>query len=134
MLWIIGRETMESRANVLTINVLLMIAGIWLMITAFAFQYPFGNLRFGSPPQTNEFWIGVLIFVIALICAIKPSASSWLSWVNVALGIWLVVAPFVLGYAYLTVALWNEVIVGLIVVGLGTWSAREGRRELAAPR
>ena len=115
-----------------------MVAGLWLAMTAFASQYHIGSAGFGyhigSSPEVNQFWVGVLVFVIALICAVKPTVSSWLSWVNVALGIWLILAPFVLGYANLAVALWNEVIIGFIVVGLATWSARESRGEPIAPR
>ena len=129
---------MNARAKVLAINVFLMVAGLWLIFTAFAIRYHIGDVRFGyhigSSPEVNQFWVGVLVFVIALICAVNPSTSSWLSWVNVALGIWLVLAPFLLGYASLEVALWNEVILGAIVAGLGTWSALVSRGKLAAPR
>ena len=125
---------MNSRAYVPAINVLLMLAGFWLMVTANAIQYHIGTAEsgyhIGSPPQMNEFFIGVLIFVIALICAFNPSASSWLSWVHVALGIWLILSPYLLGYAdLLPVARWNENIVGVIVVGLGTWSALASRGQ-----
>ena len=120
---------MDARTNVLVINVFLIVAGLWLMITAYAFPY-----QVGSPTRVIEFWTGVLVIGIALICAVKPSVSSWLSWVNVALGILLILAPFLLGYANRNVALWNEIILGVIIVGLGAWSAREGRGESAALR
>jgi hypothetical protein len=124
---------MNSRATVPAINILLMIAGIWLTMTAVKFVYHIGSAQFGyhigSPPQFNEFFIGALIFVIALICAINPGAASWLSWVNVALGIWLILSPYLLGYADIGLARWNETIVGIIVVGLGTWSGLASRGE-----
>lgn len=124
---------MDSRAYVPAINVLLMLAGFWLMVTAFAIRYHIGSAEFGyhigSPPQMNEFFVGAFIFFVALICAVNPSASSWLSWVNVAFGIWLILSPFLLGYAYLEVARWNEVILGIIVVGLGVWSALASRER-----
>jgi hypothetical protein len=113
------------------INLLILLAGVWLMVTALVFRYHIGSASFGyhigSPPQINEFFVGLVIVIIALICAVNPSASSWLSWVNVGLGIWLILAPFLLGYANLDVARTNEVVIGVIVGGLGLWSARESR-------
>jgi hypothetical protein len=138
MVRVIRRVVMDSRANVLPINVLLMMAGFWLMLTAVTFQYHIGNPRFGyhigSPPQMNEFFVGALIFVISLLCAVNPSASFWLSWVNVALGIWLILSPFLLGYANLQLARWNEIVLGVIVVGLGVWSVLASRGQPSARR
>lgn len=129
---------MDSRADVSAINVLLMIAGFWLMLTAVTFRYHIGDVRFGyhigSPPQMNEFFVGAFIFIVALLCAVNPSAGSWLSWVNVAFGIWLILSPYLLGYASLEIARWNENVLGVIVVGLGVWSALASRRRPSARR
>lgn len=129
---------MRSRTEVPAINFFIMLAGVWLMITAFAFQYHFGSARFGysigSPPEVNGFFVGFFIFVIALLCVVNSSASSWLSWVTVAFGIWLILSPFLFGYANLGIARWNENIIGVIVVGLGVWSAVESRGRPFAHR
>ena len=39
-----------------------------------------------------------------------------LAWITLILGIWLVVAPFILGYSDNTTVLWNEIIVGALVI------------------
>jgi VIT1/CCC1 family predicted Fe2+/Mn2+ transporter len=44
---------------------------------------------------------------------------KWLSWNNVALGSWLIVAPFTLGYRTVHAAAVNEVIVGLLLLTFG---------------
>lgn len=36
-------------------------------------------------------------------------------WIFVLAGIWLIIAPFVLDYSQTTSALWNDIIVGIIV-------------------
>jgi hypothetical protein len=47
-----------------------------------------------------------------------------LSWINALLGIWLIISPFVLYPAVRPVALaYNNVILGIIVLVLGVWSA-----------
>lgn len=52
--------------------------------------------------------------------ATRP-AATWVrlsSGVNLVAGLWLVVAPFALGYADIDEALWNDVIVGVLIAGL----------------
>jgi len=39
------------------------------------------------------------------------------------LGVWLIIAPFLLGYSALAAALWNDIIVGIVVVVLAGWAA-----------
>ena len=49
---------------------------------------------------------------------------------NVLLGIWLVIAPFLLGYADVGTTLWNDVIVGaivLILAGTRVWRPAHNR-------
>ncbi len=48
---------------------------------------------------------------------------KWASWVNVVLGLWLIVAPFALAYSDVTAALYEDVILGVIVAALALWSA-----------
>lgn len=38
-----------------------------------------------------------------------------LAWVNVVLGVWLIVAPYVLSYSTTSTALWNDIIIGVLV-------------------
>lgn len=47
----------------------------------------------------------------------------WASWINVALGVWLILAPFVLAYATVA-ARWNSLIVGILLVALSLWAVR----------
>jgi hypothetical protein len=39
-----------------------------------------------------------------------------LTWVNFVLGLWLIVAPFALHYGDITIAMWNNVIVGIVAI------------------
>lgn len=47
---------------------------------------------------------------------------------NLLLGIWLILAPFALGNREITANVWNDVVVGLVVVCLAAWSAVGGQR------
>ena len=48
-------------------------------------------------------------------------------WINIVLGLWLLVAPFVLGYSASSVAaLTNDVVLGILVIA-GAWWVMAGR-------
>lgn len=51
------------------------------------------------------------------------------NWVNVILGIWMVVSPFVLGFSNVRAATWNDVATGLAVLFLAL--SRSGSRNPA---
>ncbi|MFQ5846915.1 MAG: SPW repeat protein [Candidatus Methylomirabilales bacterium] len=48
---------------------------------------------------------------------------KWISWTNCVLGLWLAVAPFTLDYAGNRTALWEDVIVGLLIAAFAFWRA-----------
>jgi lysylphosphatidylglycerol synthetase-like protein (DUF2156 family) len=48
-----------------------------------------------------------------------------LSWANFILGLWLIVAPFVLHYNDISTAMWNNVIVGIVIAVLAIYRALE---------
>lgn len=47
---------------------------------------------------------------------------DYLPWLGVIFGIWLIVAPFVLGYSTVTNAMWNDIIVGVVVAVISFFS------------
>lgn len=98
------------------INVLI---GLWLIIAPFALAYE------SSQGYWNDIIVGILIGAFALMRFMGAFRAAWLSWINVLLGIWLIIAPFALGYATAR-SHWNDVIVGIIVAVLAAWSAFAG--------
>lgn len=70
--------------------------------------------------------------MLALVRVIAPGNVPWFSLVNVALGVWLISAPFVLRYndgvdAPLATA--NDMTVGFVVVVMATSSAVSSYRH-----
>lgn len=94
-----------------------ILVGIWLVIAPFALDY--GAF---DTPLWNDIVLGVAIFILALVRVTAPLAHAGISWVNFALGLWLIVAPFVLLYGA-GPAIFNDIIVGVITVCLAAWSA-----------
>lgn len=116
--------------TVKTASGLVMIAAIWLIIAPFALRY-----TFLAEAAWNDILVGIAVVVLAAWKLGAPAVAA-ASWVNVALGLWLIIAPFVLGYQAVEAAYWNDVLVGLAIAGLATWSALaspERRRPAGGP-
>lgn len=96
-----------------TVGSLSLLAGLWLVASAF-----FMNLGFTS----NEFVVGALVALFGIIEWSSSESTMWVSWVNGILGAWLIVSPLFLG-AMAMGAIWNSVILGIIVLAAAIWGA-----------
>jgi formate hydrogenlyase subunit 4 len=95
------------------LNILL---GIWVIISPFVVQ--FAQL---PAAMWNNVIVGIIIAVLAIIRTSVPRQPGW-SWVNVILGIWMIISPFVLG-AMTTAILWNNIILGIVIAIVASGSA-----------
>jgi hypothetical protein len=102
------------------------IAGIYLLISAWIGGVSAGN-------RANGIIFGIIVAVLAAL-RFSESAGRWASWVNALIGIWLIISPWVYGYADES-WMWNSIIVGIIMLVLGAWSAMASRmsEEGASP-
>ncbi len=107
---------MNTRSQASTASGLNILAGLWLIVAPFVLGYV------ASVPRWNDIILGIVIGVFALIRTFTPLRAAWLSWANIVLGLWLIVAPFALGYPG-TTPLWNDIILGIVVAGLAIWSS-----------
>jgi len=91
--------------------------GIWLLLSPWALFFD---------PETiavhNAVAVGALI-IIAEIVELSVF-RDWEEWINILLGVWLAVSPWVLGIAS-AAARWNFVVVGALVVALAVYELRE---------
>jgi hypothetical protein len=71
-------------------------------------------LDYGDPARTSDHIAGPLIATFA--CVAVWEATRGVRWVNVLLGLWLLAAPWLLGYEQS--ALINSLACGALVVGL----------------
>ncbi|MEK9278606.1 SPW repeat protein [Bradyrhizobium sp. ISRA442] len=68
-------------------------------------------------PAAPSAWVsGIIIGVVAIAALTK--FAEWEEWVNLVLGVWVLVSPWVLGFAAQSAAGWAHVIAGLIVAVL----------------
>ena len=48
----------------------------------------------------------------------SQATAAGSSWLNIVLGIWVIISPFVLQFARFPAAMWNNVIVGIVIAVL----------------
>lgn len=92
-----------------------VILGAWLIIAPFVFNS-------STPAFWNDIVVGALVLILAAVRISKPQPSTRAaSWTNAGLGVWLVIAPFVLNYS-VPAAGWNDIVVGILIAGFALWS------------
>jgi len=99
---------------------LVALAGLWVVIAVFVLGYT------ASPAALwNALIFGVALLVLGVWAALsnQETTDKALDWINAAIGVWLIIAPFILGYTAIVAAMVNSIIVGVVVVVLGVWAA-----------
>lgn len=110
---------MQQRTYMRTAGSLDILVGIWLIVSPFLLGYS-GN----STALWNDIITGAAVIIFSATQTAGASRRvTWPSWVNLLIGIWLVLAPFALGYSAATVAMWNEIISGIIIIALAAFAA-----------
>ncbi|MBP2294348.1 SPW repeat protein [Azospirillum rugosum] len=79
-----------------------------------------GPWLYGFMDQTTAAWNAWITGAVMIVLAAAAifSFAEWEEWVNLVVGLWAVVAPWVLGFAGHTSAMWSHVVVGLAVAVL----------------
>jgi len=99
---------------------LVVLAGAWEVIAPFVLGY-----TIAAGALWDAIILGIGLVILAGWAALSNEASTIrsLNWINVILGVWLIIAPFLIGYTSFAAALWNDIIVGIVVVVLAGWAA-----------
>jgi len=103
-----------------TLNWLVGLAGLWEVIAVFILGYT------ASPAALwNALIVGVALLVLGVWAALsnREATDKTLDWINVIIGAWLIIAPFILGYTAIAAAMWNDIIVGIVVIVFEVWAA-----------
>jgi hypothetical protein len=95
------------------INVIL---GLWLIASP-------GMLGYMS--ETTAAWNAWIVGVVVMVAALAALVAfqKWEEWVSMALAAWLIASPWILGFSGLQAAVWNQLIVGVLIGGLALWSS-----------
>jgi hypothetical protein len=91
--------------------------GLWLLLSPWALFFDQETIAL-----ENALAVGALV-IIAEIVELSIF-RGWEEWINIALGAWLVLSPWVLGITS-AAARWNFVVVGALVVALALYELKE---------
>ena len=112
----------------------MLVLGAWLFLSpwilGFAGGVPVGAEQAIAGPAAaawNAWVVGVVIAALAIWAIVM--FAEWQDWLNGILGVWLVIAPWALGFSSLAAASWNHVIVGLLVVACAAWELWDVRQK-----
>lgn len=108
-----GKRRWQDRAN--------LILGLWVFVSPRVLDYT-GQ----TAAAWNAYVIGAGIVVFALIAARIPKAREEI--INMVLGVWLVVSPFVLGYSAMTEIALHSVLVGILATAFAIWAMSNDQR------
>lgn len=102
-----------------------------LVLGAFLILSPW---LFGFADQTMAAWNSWIagIVVAALSVAALVRFAEWEEWVNVAIGIWILVSPWVLGFSGVSAAMWTCVVLGIVIAAMAAWEAWTTRHPTRA--
>lgn len=107
-------DSNASPASYLWPNWLTILLAIWLFIS------PWALAAEARGAWAWNFWVVSIVMAVLSIAALSRVAE-WEDWVNLALGAWLFISPWIFGYTALVQPAWNSYIVGLLVVLISIW-------------
>ena len=108
--------------------------GLWVLGSPFFLEHSMmSDVPGGALRAMWSLWftgLGVVILTTAAVEAFK----IWQEWASLALGAWLLVSPWVLGFSRTRPLMWNAVIFGALVLVFAGWGLiGGGRSQRAAP-
>lgn len=96
-----------------------LLLGLWLFFSTYL-----SVATMGEAAAINGFIFGAIIAVMSIVALFQP--QFWEEWINLFIGLWLLFAPFALGYA-VGMLMWNSIVVGLLVGGIAVWAMARKR-------
>jgi SPW repeat-containing protein len=106
------------------LDVYSLVVGVFVFVSPWLFSYANGVVRL-------DFWISSALIAGASAVAIL-AFSEWEDWLNLMLGLWMVSAPWLLGFAH-TRAMHMSIGIGCLVAYLAAlelWQERYGDRDV----
>ncbi|TFW21672.1 SPW repeat protein [Duganella callida] len=96
---------------------LILLLGLWFFISPWVFSYPVGSAQ-----AWVAFVSGAVIVVLAAFDLYKT--YFWAVVLNLLVGIWVAVSPWVLRLGDNVELVWNSLIIGIAVAVLALWEMR----------
>jgi hypothetical protein len=100
-----------------------LVLGVWLFFSPWLLGY-----SDVSAAATNAHIIGAAIVVFSLIELY--TWERWEEWINLVLGVWLIISPWVLGFNMVGRPTQNMVVLGILMIVLPLWAVGQQRARV----
>lgn len=100
-----------SRNEETAVDIVNIIVGIGLALTPWL-----AGFSSETHAATNAWVVGVVIALVAIGALV--SFREWEEWVNLLLGLWAIISPWVVGFSSNSAATYSHLIAGIIVAVL----------------
>lgn len=111
-----------------SLNWIIFVVGILAFVAPFVFGF-----SAMTAPFISNLIVGVLLVIFGVVAALSHNmaANRTLDWISAVVGLWLLISPFVLNLTSMTSALWANIILGIIAIVFGVWTAISEQRVAA---
>ncbi len=96
-----------------------LIAGIVIFIA------PWYSATWEYTASSWSAWIVGVAIVLVALWALAAPGSMIPDWINIVLGAWVFISPWVLGFVGLAAIAWSAWIIGAVVVLLSAWAVAQ---------
>lgn len=100
-----------SSNNRTVFDIVNIVAGLGLLLSPWYLSYT---------GETSAAWNAWIVGAVVALIAIGALVAfrEYEEWANLVLGLWSIVAPWALGFATATAAVWAHVIAGIVIAAL----------------
>jgi hypothetical protein len=95
--------------------------GIWLCISPWALEFDL------EPTATRTAVISGIVVILAEVMTLSVF-RPWEEWINVILGAWLIICPWILGISASAVRA-NFIVVGVLIMGLALYDGTRAAKK-----
>ncbi|MBY0557746.1 MAG: SPW repeat protein [Burkholderiaceae bacterium] len=96
---------------------LILLLGLWFLVSPWVFSYPIPSVQAGTALIS-----GAVMAILAVFDLYKT--YFWAVVLNLLVGVWVAVSPWLLKIADNRELMWNSLLVGSAVVVLALWEMR----------
>jgi len=98
------------------------VLGAWLVLSPWAIGFGADTVA-----MANAVILGLALVAVSVGAIYAPAA--WEKWTEAAIGVWMIVSPWLLGYADQRMPLRTAVATGVAIVALALWTLATGKEH-----
>jgi len=108
-------------------SIVALVLGVYVLVSPWLIPYFLQGPVLDASSVWGLYLAGVAVIIVAAFAIL--SFRLWEAWVQALLGLWIVIAPWVLGFASTRALTWNSVIVGIVLIVISLGSLKTDRMQ-----